>query len=129
MDEVSHRSPRLGSSVAVLTPTFADRYHLTVVGATSGDTGSAAIYGLRGKKDVSVFMLHPKGRVSPIQELQMTTVLDKNVHNLAVTGNFDNCQVSAALFLNILHPPAKSGATRTSSRPSSPTQISTRPSS
>lgn len=71
-----------------------DRYHLTVVGATSGDTGSAAIYGLRGKKDVSVFMLHPKGRVSPIQELQMTTVLDANVHNLAVTGNFDNCQVS-----------------------------------
>ncbi|KAK4243005.1 tryptophan synthase beta subunit-like PLP-dependent enzyme, partial [Corynascus novoguineensis] len=70
-----------------------DRYHLTVVGATSGDTGSAAIYGLRGKKDVSVFMLHPKGRVSPIQELQMTTVLDANVHNLAVTGNFDNCQV------------------------------------
>jgi threonine synthase len=43
---------------------------------------------------VSVFMLHPKGRVSPIQEAQMTTVLDKNVHNLAVTGNFDNCQVS-----------------------------------
>jgi threonine synthase len=63
------------------------------VGATSGDTGSAAIYGLRGKKDVSVFMLHPKGRVSPIQEAQMTTVLDKNVHNLAITGNFDNCQV------------------------------------
>jgi threonine synthase len=74
-----------------------DRYHLTVVGATSGDTGSAAIYGLRGKKDVSVFMLHPKGRVSPIQELQMTTVLDANVHNLAVTGNFDNCQVSMLL--------------------------------
>ena len=76
-----------------------DRYHLTVVGATSGDTGSAAIYGLRGKKDVSVFMLHPKGRVSPIQELQMTTVLDSNVHNLAVTGNFDNCQdIVKALF-------------------------------
>ncbi|KAL1836878.1 hypothetical protein VTJ49DRAFT_4534 [Mycothermus thermophilus] len=76
-----------------------DRYHLTVVGATSGDTGSAAIYGLRGKKDVSVFMLHPKGRVSPIQELQMTTVLDPNVHNLAVTGNFDNCQdIVKALF-------------------------------
>ncbi|KAJ9144818.1 Threonine synthase [Coniochaeta hoffmannii] len=76
-----------------------DRYHLTVVGATSGDTGSAAIYGLRGKKDVSVFMLHPKGRVSPIQELQMTTVLDKNVHNLAVAGNFDNCQdIVKALF-------------------------------
>ncbi|KAK3944549.1 tryptophan synthase beta subunit-like PLP-dependent enzyme [Diplogelasinospora grovesii] len=76
-----------------------DRYHLTVVGATSGDTGSAAIYGLRGKQDVSVFMLHPKGRVSPIQELQMTTVLDPNVHNLAVTGNFDNCQdIVKALF-------------------------------
>ncbi|KAH8880103.1 tryptophan synthase beta subunit-like PLP-dependent enzyme [Thozetella sp. PMI_491] len=76
-----------------------DRYHLTVVGATSGDTGSAAIYGLRGKQDVSVFMLHPKGRVSPIQELQMTTVLDRNVHNLAVTGNFDNCQdIVKALF-------------------------------
>ncbi|KAK3320780.1 tryptophan synthase beta subunit-like PLP-dependent enzyme [Cercophora scortea] len=76
-----------------------DRYHLTVVGATSGDTGSAAIYGLRGKKDVSVFMLHPKGKVSPIQELQMTTVLDANVHNLAITGNFDNCQdIVKALF-------------------------------
>ncbi|KAH8837130.1 hypothetical protein MCOR27_006757 [Pyricularia oryzae] len=69
-----------------------DRHHLTVVGATSGDTGSAAIYGLRNKKDVSVFILHPKGRVSPIQEAQMTTVLDQNVHNLAVTGTFDDCQ-------------------------------------
>ncbi|KAF8476015.1 tryptophan synthase beta subunit-like PLP-dependent enzyme [Kalaharituber pfeilii] len=68
------------------------RHHLTVVGATSGDTGSAAIYGLRGKKDVSVFILHPKGRVSPIQEAQMTTVLDKNVHNVAVEGTFDDCQ-------------------------------------
>lgn len=68
------------------------RHHLTVVGATSGDTGSAAIYGLRGKKDVSVFILHPKGRVSPVQEAQMTTVLDANVHNLAVEGTFDDCQ-------------------------------------
>ncbi|PKS12162.1 hypothetical protein jhhlp_001460, partial [Lomentospora prolificans] len=76
-----------------------DRHHLTVVGATSGDTGSAAIYGLRGKKDVSVFILHPKGRVSPIQEAQMTTVLDSNVHNLAVTGTFDDCQdIVKALF-------------------------------
>ena len=72
---------------------------MTVVGATSGDTGSAAIYGLRGKKDVSVFILHPKGRVSPIQEAQMTTVLDKNVHNLAVSGTFDDCQdIVKALF-------------------------------
>ncbi|KAK2627893.1 hypothetical protein QTJ16_002539 [Diplocarpon rosae] len=69
-----------------------DRHHLTVVGATSGDTGSAAIYGLRGKMDVSVFILYPKGRVSPIQEAQMTTVLDANVHNLAVEGTFDDCQ-------------------------------------
>ncbi|CAM1509150.1 Fc.00g028890.m01.CDS01 [Cosmosporella sp. VM-42] len=69
-----------------------DRHHLTVIGATSGDTGSAAIYGLRGKKDVSVFIMHPQGRVSPIQEAQMTTVLDANVHNLAVKGTFDDCQ-------------------------------------
>ncbi|KAL1956630.1 hypothetical protein VTO42DRAFT_6977 [Malbranchea cinnamomea] len=69
-----------------------DRSHLVVIGATSGDTGSAAIYGLRGKKDVSVFILHPKGRVSPIQEAQMTTVLDANVHNLSVEGSFDDCQ-------------------------------------
>jgi threonine synthase len=76
-----------------------DRHHLTVVGATSGDTGSAAIYGLRGKKDISVFILHPKGRVSPIQEAQMTTVLDANVHNLAVEGTFDDCQdIVKALF-------------------------------
>lgn len=67
-------------------------HRLTVVGATSGDTGSAAIYGLRGKKNVSVFILHPNGRVSPIQEAQMTTVLDKNVHNFSVEGTFDDCQ-------------------------------------
>ena len=70
-----------------------NREHLTVIGATSGDTGSAAIYGLRGKKDVSVFITHPKGKVSPIQEAQMTTVLDANVHNIAVEGTFDDCQV------------------------------------
>lgn len=70
------------------------RHHLTVIGATSGDTGSAAIYGLKGKKDASIFILHPKGKVSPIQEAQMTTVLDPNVHNIAVEGTFDDCQVS-----------------------------------
>ncbi|KAK0757833.1 hypothetical protein N5P37_009849, partial [Trichoderma harzianum] len=70
----------------------AERHHLTVVGATSGDTGSAAIEGLKGKKDVSVFILHPKGRISPIQEAQMTTCLDANVHNLAIEGTFDDCQ-------------------------------------
>lgn len=69
-----------------------DREHLTVVGATSGDTGSAAIYGLRGKKDISVFILYPNGRVSPIQEAQMTTVSDENVHCLSLDGTFDDCQ-------------------------------------
>ncbi|PLN83228.1 threonine synthase [Aspergillus taichungensis] len=76
-----------------------DRHHLTVIGATSGDTGSAAIYGLRGKKDVSIFILFPDGRVSPIQQAQMTTVLDPNVHNLTVQGSFDDCQdIVKALF-------------------------------
>lgn len=68
------------------------RHHLTVIGATSGDTGSAAIYGLRGKKDVSIFIMFPDGKVSPIQEAQMTTVLDPNVHCLSVQGTFDDCQ-------------------------------------
>lgn len=55
---------------------------------------SAAIYGLRNKANVEIFILHPKARVSPIQEAQMTTVTDANVHNLAVKGTFDDCQVS-----------------------------------
>jgi len=76
-----------------------DRDKLTVVGATSGDTGSAAIYGLRNKLDISIFILHPKGRVSPVQEAQMTTVTDPNVHNVAVKGTFDDCQdIVKALF-------------------------------
>ncbi len=65
---------------------------LRIVGATSGDTGSAAIYGVRGKAGIEIFILHPKGRVSPIQERQMTTVLDANVHNIAVQGTFDDAQ-------------------------------------
>ncbi|KAF7292891.1 Tryptophan synthase beta subunit-like PLP-dependent enzyme [Mycena indigotica] len=65
---------------------------LTVVGATSGDTGSAAIYGLRNKANISIFILYPKGRVSPIQEAQMATVTDANVHTIAVQGTFDDCQ-------------------------------------
>lgn len=68
------------------------RHHLTVIGATSGDTGSAAIYGLRGKKDVSIVIMFPDGKVSPIQEAQMTSVLDRNVHNLSIKGTFDDCQ-------------------------------------
>jgi threonine synthase len=65
---------------------------MNIVGATSGDTGSAAIYGVRGKERINIFILHPHKRVSPIQELQMTTVVDPNVFNLAVQGTFDDCQ-------------------------------------
>lgn len=71
---------------------------LTVLGATSGDTGSAAIYGLRNKANISIFILFPRGRVSEIQEAQMTTVMDANVHNVKVAGTFDDCQVSAPYF-------------------------------
>jgi threonine synthase len=65
---------------------------MNIIGATSGDTGSAAIYGVRSKKNINIFILHPKGKVSPIQELQMTTVTDSNVFNLAVEGTFDDAQ-------------------------------------
>ncbi|NBX04080.1 MAG: threonine synthase [Alphaproteobacteria bacterium] len=63
-----------------------------IVGATSGDTGSAAIAGCRARSNMSIFILHPKGRVSDVQRKQMTTVLDSNVHNIAVEGTFDDCQ-------------------------------------
>ncbi|MET0102465.1 MAG: threonine synthase [Sedimenticola sp.] len=65
---------------------------LNILGATSGDTGSAAIYGVRGQELIDIFILHPHKRVSPIQERQMTTVLDENVHNIAITGSFDDGQ-------------------------------------
>ncbi|KAJ3372033.1 threonine synthase [Allomyces arbusculus] len=65
---------------------------VNVLGATSGDTGSAAIDGLRGKQGVRVCILHPHGKVSPVQEAQMTSVLDENVCNVAVDGTFDDCQ-------------------------------------
>jgi threonine synthase len=65
---------------------------LNILAATSGDTGSAAICGLRGRERLRVFVMHPHGRVSPIQERQMTTVLDDNVFNIAVEGTFDDCQ-------------------------------------
>ncbi len=75
------------------------QHPLRILGATSGDTGSAAIHGMRGRQGVEVFMLHPEGRVSPVQERQMTTVLDSNIHNLAVTGVFDDAQsIVKALF-------------------------------
>jgi threonine synthase len=65
---------------------------ITIVGATSGDTGSAAIEACRDKDAIDIFMLHPKGRVSPVQEAQMTTVQAANVHNIALEGTFDDCQ-------------------------------------
>jgi threonine synthase len=65
---------------------------MAVLGATSGDTGSAAIAGLRGKKGIHAVVLFPLNRVSPIQERQMTTIPDENIHCVAVEGTFDDCQ-------------------------------------
>ncbi|HEX7385683.1 MAG TPA: threonine synthase [Castellaniella sp.] len=65
---------------------------LNILGATSGDTGSAAEYALRGKKGVAVFMLSPHGRMSDFQRAQMYSLQDANIHNLAVRGVFDECQ-------------------------------------
>ncbi len=73
--------------------------HLTIVGATSGDTGSAAIDGVAGREKIDIFMLHPQGRVSDVQRRQMTTVLAPNVHNIAIDGSFDDAQaIVKALF-------------------------------
>ncbi|KIN63845.1 Threonine synthase [Sulfitobacter noctilucicola] len=65
---------------------------VTIVGATSGDTGSAAIEAFRGLDNVDVFILYPHGRVSDVQRRQMTTPTESNVHALAVDGDFDDCQ-------------------------------------
>jgi threonine synthase len=71
-----------------------ERKHQKVVimGATSGDTGSAAIEGCKRCKNIDIFILHPHGRVSDVQRRQMTTVAGDNIHNLAIQGNFDDCQ-------------------------------------
>ncbi len=66
--------------------------HLNVVGATSGDTGSAAEYSMRGKRGIRVFMLSPAGRMSAFQTAQMFSLADPNIHNLAIAGVFDDCQ-------------------------------------
>ena len=65
---------------------------LNILGASSGDTGSAAEYAMRGKKGVRVFMTSPHGRMSPFQQAQMFSLLDENIHNIAIDGVFDDCQ-------------------------------------
>ena len=65
---------------------------VVIMGATSGDTGSAAIEGCKRCNNIDIFILHPHQRVSDVQRKQMTTVVGDNIHNLAVQGNFDDCQ-------------------------------------
>ncbi|MBK8630436.1 MAG: threonine synthase [Sphingomonadales bacterium] len=74
--------------------------HLTIVGATSGDTGSAAIDGVAGREKIDIFMLHPLGRVSDVQRRQMTTVLAPNVYNIAIEGSFDDAQAIVKSLFN-----------------------------
>jgi threonine synthase len=78
------------------------RQELNILGATSGDTGSAAIQGVRGKSSIRIFVMHPHNRTSRVQERQMTTVLDDNVFNIAVDGTFDDCQkIMKTLFCDL----------------------------
>ncbi|WP_295639402.1 threonine synthase [Novosphingobium sp.] len=74
--------------------------HITIVGATSGDTGSAAIDAVAGRSKIDIFMLHPAGRVSDVQRRQMTTVLAPNVHNIAIDGSFDDAQATVKRMFN-----------------------------
>ena len=74
--------------------------HITIVGATSGDTGSAAIDACRGLERVDAFVLHPKDRVSEVQRRQMTTVTEPNIHNIALAGTFDDCQAAVKAMFN-----------------------------
>ncbi|WP_019515280.1 threonine synthase [Sphingomonas sp. Mn802worker] len=85
--------------------------HLTIVGATSGDTGSAAIDAVAGRAGIDIFMLHPEGRVSDVQRRQMTTVGAPNVHNIAIRGDFDQAQ---ALVKAMFNDPAFAGRFRLS---------------
>jgi len=65
---------------------------ITIVGATSGDTGSAAIEACRDREGIELVMLHPRGRVSEVQRRQMTTIASANIHNVSIDGTFDDCQ-------------------------------------
>jgi len=69
-----------------------ENHNINIVVATSGDTGAAAIDAIKGKKNINIFVLHPDNRVSPVQRKLMTTVKDENVFNIAIKGNFDDCQ-------------------------------------
>ncbi len=73
---------------------------ITIIGATSGDTGSAAIEACRDRDAIEIFILHPQGRVSDVQRRQMTTVASPNVHNIAVEGTFDDCQALVKAMFN-----------------------------
>ena len=73
---------------------------VTIVGATSGDTGSAAIEAIQGRERASIFILHPAGRISEVQRRQMTTVGAGNVHNIAIEGTFDDCQAMLKAMFN-----------------------------
>ena len=74
---------------------------VTIIGATSGDTGSAAIQAFKGKDNISIFILHPHNKISEVQRRQMTTNLEENVYNIALEGNFDDCQkIVKNLFLD-----------------------------
>lgn len=75
---------------------------LNIIAATSGDTGSAAIHGVRGRKGINIFVMHPDGRVSPVQEMQMTSVTDDNVFNIALAGTFDDAQAIVKNLFNDL---------------------------
>ena len=88
--------------LGLLFETFLSRSsdHLTIVGATSGDTGSAAINAVAGRDRIDIFMLHPDGRISDVQRRQMTTVLAPNVHNIAIDGSFDDAQASVKRMFN-----------------------------
>ena len=78
------------------------RTRATIVGATSGDTGGAAIEAFKASRHASVFMMHPHGRVSDVQRRQMTTVDSATIHNLAIEGNFDDCQAIVKALFNDL---------------------------
>ena len=73
---------------------------VTVIGATSGDTGSAAIHACMDRPNIDIFILHPEGRVSEVQRRQMTTVMAPNVHNIAIRGTFDDCQALVKAMFN-----------------------------